>query len=349
MQDSFMYAILIFHTTNFIIADNCKLSFVGFILEAIFRAVPTASKILEAYRKPPISGFCPLTDEMRAILEEADKPKKEERRKMRKKATRKPRSPTPSESERSQSNTQLDILIEVDEPIQTQETAATLNPEVLQPIYTNREVTFQIPVSVPIADDFFDNFSIPYPIATISTPISIAPCLPVSLGVSQPPPIFTDSTTTLTTTVEPPVSLNAYDVGAGASCLDIGFTYSQFNIRTESDDEAPITRATVKCILETHTKEHSANLDKMKKAVDASPIVYNNTTEKVDKLINDAQVFMENFQSSFESSTVKANEVISSLGPTLKTEKVKLQEVHTGLKSEHDEFQSSISSQITKL
>lgn len=99
-----------------------------------------------------------------------------------------------------------------------------------------------------------------------------------------------------------------------------GFTYSPFNIRTESDDEALVTRgqlkeiheklefllhatkissivdysqATVKSILETLTKEYSANLEKMSKVVDASTIVCNNTTEKFDKLIIDAQVFIE--------------------------------------------------------
>ncbi|CAI9290321.1 unnamed protein product [Lactuca saligna] len=58
---------------------------------------------------------------------------------------------------------------------------------------------------------------------------------------------------------------------------------------------------------------------------------------------------MEKFQISFESNTTKANEVISSLGSTLKIEKAKLQEVRIGLKTDHAEFNSSISSKITKL
>lgn len=151
----------------------------------------------------------------------------------------------------------------------------------------------------------------------------------------------------------------------------VGFTYSSFNIKTESDEEAPITKgklkaihekldsllhatktsstddysqATVKSILETLTKEHTANLEKMNKAVDASSTVCNKTTEKEDKVIIDAQVFMEQFQSSFKSNTAKANKFISSLDSTLKTKNAKLQEVRTGLKSDHEKFQSSISS-----
>ena len=46
---------------------------------------------------------------------------------------------------------------------------------------------------------------------------------------------------------------------------------------------------------------------------------------------------------------MKANEVISSLGSTLKIEKAKLEEVRIGLQSDHAEFNSSISSKITKL
>ncbi|CAI9302360.1 unnamed protein product [Lactuca saligna] len=137
-----------------------------------------------------------------------------------------------------------------------------------------------------------------------------------------------------------------------------GFPYSPFNIRTENDDESLITKgqlklinekldsllnaektssiedysqATVKSILETVTKEHFANLERMNKAVDDSTSVCNKTTQKVDILISDAQVFMEQYQSFFEYNTAKANEVISGLGSTLKTENAKLQEVRSGL------------------
>lgn len=71
-----MATISTFHTTSIILADNSKFSFVGSILEAMFRDVPVASKILEAYRKVTASGFHPITPEMQAILAKADKTKK---------------------------------------------------------------------------------------------------------------------------------------------------------------------------------------------------------------------------------------------------------------------------------
>ncbi|CAI9280548.1 unnamed protein product [Lactuca saligna] len=114
--------------------------------------------------------------------------------------------------------------------------------------------------------------------------------------------------------------------------------------KTSLDEEAPVTRgqlkeiheklylllhalkasstddysqATVKSLLDTLTKEHSAKLENMNNAVDASTTVCKNTTETVDKLITDARA--------------------------------KLWEVHTGLKIDNDQFNSSISSQIFKL
>ncbi|CAI9292758.1 unnamed protein product [Lactuca saligna] len=58
---------------------------------------------------------------------------------------------------------------------------------------------------------------------------------------------------------------------------------------------------------------------------------------------------MRKFQSLFESSIVKVNEVISSLGSTLRTKKVKLKEVRIGLQNENVELNYSISSKISKL
>ncbi|CAH1453517.1 unnamed protein product [Lactuca virosa] len=58
---------------------------------------------------------------------------------------------------------------------------------------------------------------------------------------------------------------------------------------------------------------------------------------------------MENFQTTFNSNTTAANEALKSLGSLFKSEKAKLQESRTGLKTDHEAFQTSISSQITKL
>ncbi|CAI9275470.1 unnamed protein product [Lactuca saligna] len=87
----------------------------------------------------------------------------------------------------------------------------------------------------------------------------------------------------------------------------------------------------------------------MNKVVDASASMCNATTEKVDKLITDACLFMETFQSSSESNTVKANEVISSLRSDLLSERTKLEAVRTGIQSDHSELKTSISTKLQKL
>ncbi|CAI9261280.1 unnamed protein product [Lactuca saligna] len=94
----------------------------------------------------------------------------------------------------------------------------------------------------------------------------------------QSTPLFTDSTaTTTTTTNEPPLSVNSSDAGAGGLGFSVGhstppisplrqddpdmifsedeedfrgFTYSPFNIQTENDDDAPVTKGQLKAINE---------------------------------------------------------------------------------------------------
>ncbi|CAH1412244.1 unnamed protein product [Lactuca virosa] len=58
---------------------------------------------------------------------------------------------------------------------------------------------------------------------------------------------------------------------------------------------------------------------------------------------------MENFQTTFNSNTTLANEALKSLGSLFKTEKRKLQEICTGLKTDHESFQATISSQLSQL
>ncbi|CAH1451105.1 unnamed protein product [Lactuca virosa] len=58
---------------------------------------------------------------------------------------------------------------------------------------------------------------------------------------------------------------------------------------------------------------------------------------------------MENFQTTYNSNTTSANEALKSLGSLFKTEKTKLQELQTGLKSDHESFQATMSSQLSQL
>ncbi|CAI9293790.1 unnamed protein product [Lactuca saligna] len=151
-----------------------------------------------------------------------------------------------------------------------------------------------------------------------------------------------------------------------------GFTYNPFHIRTNSKDEPSVakvqlqslhekidqlllasktssseaySKATVESVFERIMKEHSANAEKMTKAIVDSAEVCKITTEKVDKLIFETTTFMENFRTTFDSNSTKANESLQSLGSLFKTKKG----IRMGLKSDHEAFQIAISSQLTKI
>ncbi|CAH1444226.1 unnamed protein product [Lactuca virosa] len=58
---------------------------------------------------------------------------------------------------------------------------------------------------------------------------------------------------------------------------------------------------------------------------------------------------MEYFQTTFNSNTTSVNEALKSLGSLFKTEKTKLQEIRTGIKTDHESFQATISSHLSQL
>lgn len=128
-----------------------------------------------------------------------------------------------------------------------------------------------------------------------------------------------------------------------------GFHFSPFNVQPESDeDDAPMTtkqlmelnskldsliessktpssdeysQASVKSFFETLTKEQASDLALTNKVVADSAQTCKETTEKVAILISNAQAFLGNFQTSFQSNIAKVNQVISNHGTSLHTEK----------------------------
>ncbi|CAH1449354.1 unnamed protein product [Lactuca virosa] len=58
---------------------------------------------------------------------------------------------------------------------------------------------------------------------------------------------------------------------------------------------------------------------------------------------------MEKFQTTYNSNTTSANEALKSLGSLFTTKRTKPLEIRAGLKTDHDSFQTSISSQLSQL
>ncbi|CAI9303781.1 unnamed protein product [Lactuca saligna] len=105
----------------------------------------------------------------------------------------------------------------------------------------------------------------------------------------------------------------------------------------DSSSEA-YSKAAVEYPFEQITKEHVANAEKTNKVVANSAEVCKITTEKVNKLISETTTFIENFQTIFNSNTTKTNESLLSIGSLFKTEKAKFQDIHIGLKTDHEAF-----------
>ncbi|CAI9266115.1 unnamed protein product [Lactuca saligna] len=76
MADSLLSSIATFHTTNIIVTDPTKYSFIGSILDTMLACVSATSNVLQQYMKIPSSGPRELTPAMVRSIEEADKPAK---------------------------------------------------------------------------------------------------------------------------------------------------------------------------------------------------------------------------------------------------------------------------------
>ncbi|CAI9268699.1 unnamed protein product [Lactuca saligna] len=271
-------SISIYHTTGIIIVDTSKFSFVGSCPEAMFREVLEARKILEAYRELFSLGFRPLTQEMKSIIAEADKPKKgwgSKRWEESRKETRGARgsiysNSSSKETKRSdlftytkESDTQSDVRLEEDDPVRNED--VTSNPEV-----------------TPTYNDFFRSPPHSPKTTTTTTPITVAPCPPPvssqTLGsILLSTPLFSDSIAPPTPSIEPHVAVkesNATNNTSGFKTTHIslpisllrqddpdmiygdgeddftGFTFSPFTIRNESDDEAPVMKGQLQAIHE---------------------------------------------------------------------------------------------------
>lgn len=145
----------------------------------------------------------------------------------------------------------------------------------------------------------------------------------------------------VTSTTTPPVSPqpgHTSEDHLGSDGLDFDtFDYSPFSIQEDIDDDAPLAQrhlkelntkldsllasaaasssnsyseATIKNLFNSLVKEHAANLDKAHKVVDDSNLLNQQTTEKVDKLISQTEVFITDLNTA-EGNTFKANEAIS--------------------------------------
>ncbi|CAI9279636.1 unnamed protein product [Lactuca saligna] len=219
MNDSVIAVIPILQSTTFMMSDPRKFSFFGAILDAILVRVPTDNAIVNAYHKLTIYGVRPMTEKLRKVIDEGNKPKRRGKQKAKaapsevvktpkkvKKQARKPRSPYSPAQEDLKLRTDSEIREDATVRHEEDETTANSEPTPTEPI---PKVSCPLPTSVPLTYDFFVNFPTSSPIITIISISSIPPLPPMfSVGVSLPhislplsTSLFRDSTTTIATTV----------------------------------------------------------------------------------------------------------------------------------------------------
>ncbi|CAI9297798.1 unnamed protein product [Lactuca saligna] len=125
-----------------------------------------------------------------------------------------------------------------------------------------------------------------------------------------------------TTSTEPPVSINISDTGAKTSGFstnvsppisplrqdDPDMIFDQLLLASNTSSSEAYSKAAIEFLFERIMKEHAAKVEKMNNAVADSAEVCKITTDKVDKLYYETTTFMENFRTTFDSNTMKANE-----------------------------------------
>ncbi|KAL7587925.1 hypothetical protein Lser_V15G40915 [Lactuca serriola] len=243
------------------------------------------------------------------------------------------------------------------------DTTTTSHPQVFETITTNPEVTFSVPTSVPITYELFQDSTLPSPTTTTITPITIAPCPPVSIEASQPEistahttPLFMESTaatTTTTTTSTPPITVNVSDMGERAygfsSGVDItpisplcqddpdtifgdgrdifeDFTYSPFRVQQESDeDDAPMTTEQFKAI-----NTMLGSLLESTKAYSSNE--YSQASVKA---------FLETLTKEHASNLALTNKTVTDSKKTCKETTEKVDKIYFDIKSFMEDFRSS--------
>ncbi|XP_023736528.1 uncharacterized protein LOC111884433 [Lactuca sativa] len=123
----------------------------------------------------------------------------------------------------------------------------------------------------------------------------------------------------------------------------------QLLLTSSTSTSEAYSKADVEAILELVTKEHTANSSSFSKVVSDSAAVCKETTEKVDKLITDTRVFMDEYQVTYNNNTSTTNKVIQNVGAMFKGEKTSFVELRTEFKSDHEAFQASVDAKLSKL
>ncbi|KAL7597933.1 hypothetical protein Lser_V15G27207 [Lactuca serriola] len=248
--------------------------------------------------------------------------------------------------------------------------------------------TAQIPsTSIPIPPPIFTKATTTT--AEVRTNVSdtgVHTDAPKSTSAPEPTPTTEHTTQTEPTfTTEPPASTPPSSPAHAAESEepflggeDITFDsvyYSLFQVQSDDDDDAPITKKHLKelhdkidsliasystsqsaisefaiqKIVDAFSKAHQVSLDSATAAIDASTKACEAATEKVDKLFTDASSLLQSLQETIAATKTTLEPIVNQLATSVASELKSFASLRQTLSDDNSAFKTTIEERLSKL
>ncbi|KAL7609467.1 hypothetical protein Lser_V15G13968 [Lactuca serriola] len=347
-----MSSIGTFPTTKIIVSDASKFQFIGSIPEPMYGDVPADSRIIKTYKEFRRSGPRELTPEMIKSIHEVDKPaprgKKNDKGKY-KQVGKGAKGPSPKKRKTTQT---------VQSP--------PLNKRKTQP---RRKLI----IASSSSESEEDNGNTPPRSPTPEVHISNSP-------ISSPPFTIPFSIPPITSTTQiPPTSIPAAEdeepfLGGEDMTFDSVY-YSPFQVQSDDDDDAPVTKkhlkelhekidslmasssssqssiseAAIQRIVDAFTKAHDASVSLATAAIAATTKAYEAATEKVEKLFTDTSSLLMSLQETADSTKTKLEPIVHQLATLVASELKSFAALRQTLSDDNSAFKATLEERLTKL
>ncbi|KAL7616778.1 hypothetical protein Lser_V15G04431 [Lactuca serriola] len=116
-----------------------------------------------------------------------------------------------------------------------------------------------------------------------------------------------------------------------------------------SSSHHPYSEAAIQGMVDTFIKAHEASISKATDAIAASTKVCIEATEKVDKLVHNANIFLESLQGATGLNSSKVNGTIAKLEESFAAKKQHFASLRQSIQKDNVALQSSLNECLTKL
>ncbi|KAL7610282.1 hypothetical protein Lser_V15G13610 [Lactuca serriola] len=352
MADSLLSSTATFHTTKILVTDPSKYLFVGSILASMYVCVSNQSAIIQAYKKLPSSSPRELTPAMVRSIEKADKPsqrgKKQDKqneglvlkgakgqtpkkRKTEKAAPSQPKQKKTKKPARGSESSDEEVSVRGATP------PRSLTPEVPVRSKAPSPPPASIPISLPTT--FWVITSQPSSMIPIPTPIFVDATTTTTMGAqtnisnagvhsSAPETPVTTQHSSFTRSTDTNTVLGGED-------LEFDSTYfSPYHVQRDDNDDAPITNQHLKVVTDKLDQLLSSSSatpysEAALKALFSSAVKEHDNfisnaakegTAKVEKLISEAQIFLDSLEATAQKNANTVTASVDSLKHSVEAE-----------------------------